>query len=386
MNKQINLIKRAIETDIRDVVDYKKAIVVTGPRQVGKTTLIKNIASALDPNFLYINGDHSDVQKNWNRPFFTDIMRMIGEHKVIVFDEAQRLNDIGLTVKQIVDVQKGIQVFVSGSSALDLANKLNESLTGRKWTYNLYSFSWGELAGHFSFYEAIKKLDEYLMFGSFPEVILARSRKQEVLAELVNSYLYKDVLELSGIRKPDVLKNLTQALAWQVGNEVSLNELSQTAGADKNTVSHYIDMLEKAFIIFRVNPFSRNQRNEITGKRKIYFYDNGIRNRLINNLEPLHNRNDVGALWENFLMSERMKQLSYNHYYGASYFWRTRNDAEIDCVEDIDGKLHAFEFKWNPKAKGKIPQSFINTYAPAETKIITRDNFYEWLEGYPYQK
>jgi predicted AAA+ superfamily ATPase len=262
---------RTIEKDLMDVADYKKAIVVTGLHQVGKTTLIKTIASGMDSSYLYINGDHTDAQKDWNRPTFTNIKRMPGNHRVVVFDEAQRLNDIGLTVKQIVDDGKNIQVFVSGSSALDMANRLNESLTRLKWTYNL-------------------------------------------------------------------------------------------------------------------NPLSHNQRNEITGKRKIYFYANGIRNRLINNLEPLHARNDVGALWENFIMRERLKQLSYNHYYGASYFWRTHNDSEVDYIEEIDGNIHAYEFKWNPKAKGKISRSFINTYSPAEAKTITRDNFYEWLETYPYRK
>ncbi len=380
------MIRRTIEKDILEVVDYRKAIVVTGPRQVGKTTLIKNIASGLNNNYLYINGDHKDAQEYWNRPTFNSIKRMLGDAKVVVFDEAQRFSDIGLTVKQIIDDQQGIQVFLSGSSALDLANQLNEPLTGRKWTYNLYPFSWNELCSHFSFHNAHIQLEDYLVYGMFPEVINAKTRKQDVLTELVDSYLYKDVLELSGIRKPEILKNLTRALAWQVGSEVSLNELSQTVNADKNTVAHYIDLLEKAFIIFRLNPFSRNQRNEISGKKKIYFYDNGLRNRLINNLDPINVRNDIGALWENFLMSERVKHLSYNHYYGATYFWRTHNDAEIDYIEEIDGNLYAFEFKWNPKAKGKIPRSFINAYSPAETQIITRDNFYEWLEKYPYRK
>jgi predicted AAA+ superfamily ATPase len=223
-----------------------------------------------------------------------------------------------------------------------------------------------------------------MIFGMYPEVLLNAGHEKNILTNLASSYLYKDLLTFQGIRKPELLNKILQALAWQTGSEVSLNELSRTVEVDKNTVNNYIDLLGKAFIVFKLMPFSRNLRNEISSNRKIYFYDNGIRNAVIGNYTPLISRNDVGALWENFLITERIKLLRYHGFYGYYYFWRTHKGQEIDYIEEIDGKIFAYEFKWNPEAKANFPKVFIDTYKPAETKVIHRENFWEWLQIYPY--
>jgi len=373
------MIKRALEKVLKNKVDYKKAIVLLGPRQVGKTTLITEIASTLAEDYLYINGDDPSVRLAWNNPSQAFINNYIGAYKVIVIDEAQRLENIGLSAKMIIDAKKNIQLFLSGSSSLEIASKVNEPLTGRKWEYRLYPLSWAEIKEHFSFAKTIPRLDDFLVTGMYPEVITNPENAKEILTNLAGSYLYKDILELGGVRRPDILLKLLQALAWQVGNEVSYNELAQTVGADKATVSDYIDLLEKAFVIFRLNPFARNLRNEISSTRKIYFYDNGVRNTIINNFAPASQRSDIGALWENFIISERKKLLAYTGFYGNTYFWRNTAQAEIDYIEEQDGKLFAYEFKWNPKAKVSFPKAFLTEYHPPTTQTIHRDNYWEWL-------
>jgi len=373
------MIKRALEAVLKKKIDYKKAIVVLGPRQVGKTTLINEIASGIADDFLYINADDPAIRLAWNNPSQAFINNYIGNYKVIVIDEAQRIENIGLSAKMIVDSKKDIQLFLSGSSALEIASKINEPLTGRKWEYRLYPLSWSEIQGHFSFAKTIPRLEEFLVTGMYPEVVTNPENAKEILNNLAGSYLYKDILELAGIRKPEILLKLLQALAWQVGNEVSYNELAQTIGADKATVSDYLDLLEKAFVIFRLTPFARNLRNEISSTRKVYFYDNGVRNTIINNFAPVSQRNDIGALWENFIISERKKQLAYAGFYGNTYFWRTTAQAEIDYVEEHDGVISAYELKWNPKAKARFPAAFVAEYHPPITKVIHKDNYWEWL-------
>ncbi len=375
------MVKRALKEVLKKRIDYKKAIVVLGPRQVGKTTLISEIASELTNDYLYINGDDPSIRLLWNNPTQAFINNYIGHYKVIVFDEAQRLDNIGLSAKMIIDAKKNIQLFISGSSSLEITNKINEPLTGRKWEYRLYPLSWGEINEQFSFAKTIPLLNDFLVTGMYPEVITNPGNAREILSNLAGSYLYKDILESGGIRRPDILLKLLQALAWQVGNEVSYNELSQTIGADKKTVNDYIDLLEKAFVIFRLNPFARNLRNEISSTRKVYFYDNGVRNTIINNFAPIAERNDKGALWENFIISERKKQLAYTGFHGNTYFWRNTNQAEIDYVEERDGEISAFELKWNPKAKVSFPKAFVNEYHPPATRIIHRDNYWELLGG-----
>ena len=373
------MIERTLKQRLIDKVDYKKAIVILGPRQVGKTTLINEIAASLG-DYLYINGDDPQVQLLWNKPTKSFILNYVGNYKVVVIDEAQRIENIGLSVKMLIDEKKDIQVFVSGSSALELAGKVNEPLTGRKWEYRLYPLSWQEIKNNKSFAHTIPLLENFLVTGMYPEVINQPNNAKEILTNLAGSYLYKDILESGGIRKPEILLKLLQALAWQVGNEVSYNELAQTVGADKATVSTYIDLLEKSFVIFKLNPLSRNLRNEISSTRKIYFYDNGVRNTVINNLAPIESRNDIGALWENFIISERKKILAYKEFYGNTYFWRNTLQSEIDYLEEEDGQFSAFELKWNPKAKARFPKTFMEAYKPKSTNILHRDNFWEYID------
>jgi predicted AAA+ superfamily ATPase len=373
------MIKRLLYDTLVQRMDNKKAIVVMGPRQVGKTTLIKQIANAADPNYLYVNGDDPAMQLLWSKPTQQLLTQLIAGQKLIVIDEAQRFTNIGITAKMIVEAGLDVQLFLSGSFALEMADTINEPLTGRKWEYNLLPFSWQELCNEYGLAKMLPRLPQLLVTGCYPDVIMQPTDAREILSNLAGSYLYKDILEISSIRKPNLIIKLLQALAWQVGHEVSMNELSNTLGADKNTIAHYIDLLEKSFVIFRLNPLARNLRNEISTSRKIYFYDNGILNTLINNYAPIEARNDIGSLWENFMISERFKALKYGTFYGATFFWRNKAKAEIDYVEETDGQFYAYDFKWNPKAKSKFPEAFINGYNPTIKRVIHRENFWEWL-------
>ena len=353
-----------------------KAIVLIGPRQVGKSTLINDILKHED--FLFLDGDDYSIQQQLSEPNTNYLRRLIGDKKIVFIDEAQRINHIGITSKIIIDQFKDVQLILSGSSAFELNHEINEPLTGRKWEYNLYPISFEELEKTIGFSRVSKQLEERIIYGMYPDVLNYHCKEKEVLENLINSYLYKDILMLSGIKKADVLQKLTQALSLQIGNEVSYNELAQLIGVNKETISHYIDLLEKAYVLFRVNPFSRNLRNEIKTNRKIYFYDTGLRNALISNFNSLNLRQDKGALWENFLISERIKYLKYHKIYAKTYFWRTVQQQEIDWIEEIDGKIIAYEFKWKSKKKVKFPQKFIDTYQ-ADIKVIDIDNYYEFI-------
>jgi uncharacterized protein len=377
-------IKRILKEELAKRVDRKKAIILLGPRQVGKTTLVRELALELDKEFLLLSGDEIQTAEfllNTNLDF---LKSFFGKSKVIVVDEAQRIPNIGLTLKLIIDNLSGIQLIVTGSSSLELASSVHEPLTGRKWEYQMYPISWQELVSWQGLAKALPKLENLLVFGSYPEILTNAGQEILLLQNLSSSYLYKDLLNFQGIRRPELLQKLLQALAWQVGSEVSFNELSRTIQADKATVSNYLDMLEKAFIVFRLNPFNRNLRSEISSSRKVFFFDNGMRNSIIGNYSAIFNRNDVGQLWENFLISERQKLLSNHGFYGKTYFWRTNRGQEIDYIEEINGKVHAFEFKWNPKSKSKFPKSFIETYQPTLTQTIHKENFWQWLGTYPY--
>jgi len=302
----------------------------------------------------------------------------------VIVDEAQRISNIGLSLKLIIDNFSDLQLIVTGSSALELSESINEPLTGRKWEYRIYPLSWSEMTKTLGIPVTLGSLEKYLIFGTYPDVITKNGNEIEALNNLATSYLYKDLLNFEGIRKPELLNKILQALAWKVGSEVSFNELSRTVQADKNTVANYLDLLEKAFIIKKLSPFSRNLRSEISSSRKFYFVDNGIRNAIIGNYAPIASRNDIDGLWENFLISERQKLLSYAGFYGQTYFWRTVRGQEIDYLEEIDGKIYPFEFKWNANAKAKIPNSFVDKYQPEPLRIIHKGNFWEWLSSYPY--
>lgn len=356
-----------------------KAVIVLGARQTGKTTLIQNYLHSAALPYLYINADDPQVREQFTNASLARLKQIVGSNKLLAIDEAQRIENIGITAKLIIDHLKDVQVIISGSSALELANTINEPLTGRKWEYFLFPISWAELSQHIGVLAAGSQIEQRLLFGMYPDVINHPGDERTILNSLTDSYLYKDILALHSIRKPDLLPKLLKALALQVGQEVSYNELSRLLEADKKTVMSYLDLLEKAFVIFRLNPLSRNVRNEINSTRKIYFLDNGIRNAIIANFSPLSQRTDTGALWENFLVSERRKKLHYEELFRNTYFWRTHTQQEIDYVEEYDGKLLAYEFKWSANAKVKFPKTFMDAYPNTKTQIITKSNFEEFL-------
>lgn len=367
---------RTLANQIQEKLFKKKAIIVLGARQVGKTTLIKQLLQQNE--FLFLDADDPVVLANLTRPNTVQLKRIIAQNKIIFIDEAQRIPDIGITLKIITDQFPEVQLIVSGSSSFDLGNQLNEPLTGRKWEYELFPLTWQEYENKTGFLNAEKTLEERLLYGFYPDVVNNVGNEKEVLKNLVNSYLYRDLLAFSDIRKPELLVQLLQALALQVSGEVNYNELSNLLGVNKLTIQKYIDILEKGYVIFRLNGFNRNLRNELKKSKKIYFYDNGVRNAIIGNFSNLELRNDKGALWENFLVSERKKQLSYAQSFAKMYFWRTLQKQEIDYVEEIDGKLAAFEFKWDAD-KSKFSTTFVETYQ-ASTHLINRKNFREFVE------
>ena len=370
------MITRTLTSNLLADYNNKKAIVVVGPRQVGKTTLIHKLVEG--KKALFLNGDDPQTRLQLSNANFQFLMQIVADYEVVVIDEAQRIENIGLTVKMLVDAQLNKQFILTGSSSLDLGNKINEPLTNRKWEHQLYPLSWNEIKDHYSFANAYSRLEEFLIYGMYPEVV-TETNKQKLLLQLLNSYLYQGILELVNIKKPDLLMKLLNALALQLGSEVSYNELAKILGVDRMTIINYIDLLEKVYVIFRLHPFSSNQRNEITAKPKIYFYDNGIRNAIIGQFNPLQNRQDVGALFENFFISEKMKQHGYTGFYGKTHYWRNAQQAEIDFIEIIENEISAYEIKYNPNKKVRFTKSFTEKYHPKQTSVVNKDNFWEYL-------
>jgi uncharacterized protein len=378
------MIERTLLKVLEARVDYKKAIIIFGPRQTGKTTLAKALAGQLQQPVEYFNGDAAVTKTLWKVENIAALKQSFGTKKVVILDEAQMIEHVGNICKQLIDANLGIQFIITGSSSLTIADKTQEPLTGRKWEYFLYPISSAELITYQGIPTFLETLPQYLVYGMYPEVVTHLPDAKEVLSNIASSYLYKDVLSLVGLKKPQLLEKILKALALQVGNEVSLNELATLVAADVKTVDSYIYLLEQVFVVFRLGTISRNERNEISTKKKIYFYDNGICNALVGNFAPVATRQDVGALWENFLITERKKLLQYHGFHGRTHFWRNKQQAEIDYVEEIDGKIYAYEFKWNPLAKYKFPATFIEKYQPAETKVIHPENFWQWLNEYRY--
>lgn len=372
-------ITRELEQVINNRLFKKKAIVVVGPRQVGKTTLLHLVSEKLNKKLLFLNCDEPDIRKNLELPSSTQLKALIGSAELILIDEAQRVKDIGITLKLLIDNLPDKQVIVTGSSALDLSNSINEPLTGRKFEYKMFPFSVAELIAANGLITEKRLLEHRMIYGMYPDVVNNQGEEREVLLNIVSSYLYKDIFDFQDIRKPEVIEKLLQALALQIGSEVSINELSQLVGIDNSTVLRYIDLLEKSYIIFHLRSFSRNVRNELKKSRKIYFYDNGVRNALISNLNPLDLRTDVGALWENFVISERMKRCNYDINYANCYFWRTTQQQELDYIEDKDGLLNCFEFKWNTTKKAKLSTTFSTNYPNSVFKLINKDNYLELI-------
>ena len=372
---------RDLQSVLESKINKGKVLVLIGPRQVGKTTLLKSILKSFsDGKTQFWNCDESDVRSMLENVNSSQLKMLIGNSQFIVIDEAQRIKNIGLTVKLLHDNFPEVQLFVTGSSSIDLSNFINESLTGRKFEYHLFPFSVEELVKNFSILEEKRLLNERLVYGFYPDVVNNPVDKKKILLNLTNSYLYKDVFEFQDVRKSYVIEKLLQALALQVGSEVSFNELANLLGIDILTVQRYVDLLEKAYVIFHLRSYSGNVRNELKKSLKIYFYDNGIRNAIISNFSQIDLRGDVGQLWENFLISERIKHNSYNNIQAKYYFWRTTQKQEIDFIEEIDGKLYAWEFKFNPsKTKVKCPLTFSNNYSNVPFKVITRENYLDFV-------
>ncbi len=377
---------RRVERDLNKVIESKigkgKVIVITGPRQVGKTTLLKNMVEFFpeEKHVQFWNCDEPDIRLLLADASSARLKSIIGKSEFIVIDEAQRVKNIGLTIKLIHDNFPDVQLAVTGSSSLDLSNFINEPLTGRKFEYNLFPFSSGELAKHTTILEEKRSLETRLIYGFYPDVVNNPGDEKEILSNIAGSYLYKDVFEFQDIRKPAVIEKLVQALALQVGSEVSFNELGNLLGIDTVTVQRYVDLLEKAYIVFHLHSYSRNVRNELKKSIKIYFYDNGIRNAVISNFSPCELRSDNGILWENFLISERIKNNVFHNIKAKYYFWRTTQKQEIDFLEEIEGKISSWEFKYSPKkAKARCPLTFSNNYPDIPFSVITPDNYTDFV-------
>lgn len=373
------MVERHIQSSIQSQLGGGKAIVIMGARQVGKSTLLRQMLGERQ-DVIWMNSDDLDIQELFSSITSTRIRAILGSKRLLVIDEAQRISDIGLRLKLITDQVPDVQVIATGSSSFELASKVNESLAGRKREFRMYPLTFGEMVQHTQFLDEVRMIPHRMVYGYYPEVVCNPGDERAILKELSDSYLYKDILSLDSINKPDKLVRLLKALALQIGSQVSYNEIGTLIGLDSKTVERYVDILEKSFIVFRLGTFSRNLRNELKASRKIYFWDLGIRNAIIGNLAQIENRTDAGELWENFVIAERMKRNAYKCSFAQSYFWRTRQQHEIDYLEEEDGILYAFEFKWNlRKANVKCPESFKTAYPEAVYKVVTPENIEEFL-------
>lgn len=374
------MITRQLQKTIESHMFAGKAIIVIGARQVGKSTLLKMIVDKQDKPTLQLNCDEPEVKDMLTDMNTAELRLLIGGNKIVVIDEAQRIENIGMTLKRITDNFPDVQLLVTGSSSFELQDRLNEPLTGRKYEYHLFPLSTAEILGNIGLLGVRQTLEQRLIFGSYPDIVSHSDDAKELLHNLAGSYLYKDLLSLESVRRPVLLGKLLTALALQVASEVSYNELAQTIGTDNKTIEKYIDLLEKCYIIFKLNGFNRNLRTELKKGKKIYFYDNGVRNAILQNFAPLSLRQDTGALWENFIISERIKANQYATRYANSYFWRTTQQQEIDYIEECDGQFTLFEMKWNPRrANTQFPSAFTTTYDVKEKVVITPDNWIEWV-------
>ena len=379
--KPLLVIERHLQKEIEKKLFKGKAILLFGPRQCGKSTLVENLLAGQSENWLYLNGDEADVRESLTNTTSTKLRLLSGSNKIVFIDEAQRISNIGLTLKLFTDQLKEVQVIATGSSAFELSSQVNEPLTGRKFEFMLYPLSFSEMIRDHGLLEEKRLLEHRLIYGYYPEIVTNQGQEKDLLKLLANSYLYKDLLMLEQIKKPVLLEKLLKALALQIGSEVSYQELAQTIQADKGTVEKYIDLLEKTFVLFRLPALNRNVRNEIKKGKKIYFYDCGIRNAIINNFTPAPARTDIGALWENFFIAERLKYLRYKGIEATQYFWRTTQQQEIDLIEESNGKITAFECKWNSKGKVRFPQTFTSNYPGSKTHIVSPSNAEEYMSA-----
>lgn len=372
------MIQRKLSERIAALLPLGKAIIIYGARQVGKSSLL-NMIWANDNNVLWLNGEDIQTRQLIEDVNIDRLRTMLSGRKTMIIDEAQNILNIGLQLKRIRDSMPDIQIVATGSSSFDLANKVNEPMTGRKIEMKMFPLCYSELVAHHGAYEEQKQLEQRLLYGSYPEIVCSPGMERELLSNLSSSYLYKDILTWEHIKKSERLTKLLQALALQIGSQVSYTEIGNLCGLDNKTVERYISLLEQAFIIFRLPSFARNLRNELKFSKKIYFFDLGIRNSLIANFSPLDIRPDAGALWENYLISERIKAKSYDSFFGHHYFWRNQQQAEIDYIEETDGQISAFEFKWKPGKKVSPPANFVKAYPEASFSVITPENYHDFL-------
>jgi predicted AAA+ superfamily ATPase len=372
-------IKRVFD-DPDAILKPNKALIILGPRQVGKTTLMKDYLSTISYKYKLISGDDLLIHKPFISQSLKEITAFCEGYELIAIDEAQKIPNIGMAMKLMVDHIPGIRIIATGSSSFELAGQTGEPLTGRKTTMLLYPIAQMELLGHFNAFELNQKLTEFLIYGCYPAVLTEDNfaEKRKLLNEITGSYLFKDILAFERIRNPQLLLDLLRLLAFQIGSEVSVNELSIKLGIDNKTVKRYLELLEKAFIIFTLRGYSGNLRKEISKKPKYYFYDTGIRNAVIANFNPPETRNDIGQLWENFLVMERLKKQSYLPVYANNFFWRSWTNKEVDFIEEREGKLFGYEFKWSP-AQSKPPALWLDSYPEATYEIITRENYLDFV-------
>jgi len=377
-----NSIQRAVLKQFETKVLSNKVLLLLGARRVGKTELIKKYLKNISKeDYLQLNGEDIEDANLLKVRSVSNYKRLLANTKLLVIDEAQNIPEIGLILKLIVDSIEGIKVIATGSSVFDLSNKLGEPLVGRKNTIYLFPLAQMEFSEYENYKETTSKLQERLLFGSYPELEQHHDWNDKIsyIKEIINAYLLKDILIFEGIKQADKIVDLLKLIAFQVGNEVSLQELARQLGISKNTVESYLDLLSKVFVIYKITGFSRNLRKEITKSNRWYFYDNGIRNGIINNFSLLENRTDVGDLWENYLASERIKKQNYNKLNRTNYFWRTYDQQELDWLEEQNGELNGFEFKWNERKKAKIPTAFAKAYPDATFEVINKQNYLDFI-------
>jgi len=373
------MIRRDLQAVISSYLFKNKTIIVYGARQVGKTTMIQEMIAGLNRPSLFLNGDDADIRELFSNLSSSKLIPVFAGYDIVVLDEAQRIPDSGLVLKIIHDNFRKVQLIATGSSALEIDSKIKEPMTGRKYEFFLHPLSFNEMSVHHGFLTEKRALEHRLIYGFYPDVVTNPGGEKKILTTLASDYLYKDILSLGQIKKPLLLEKILKALAMQIGNEVSYHELAQLLDSDKGTIEKYIDLLEKTYIIFRLNGLNKNVRNEIKKGKKIYFCDNGIRNAILGNFQPINSRIDTGALWENFLISERQKLLSKNETDAKFYFWRTTQQQEIDYIEEQNGHYYAYEFKWNPLKQFRLSKTFQEGYPGSEFKVISPDNMHEFV-------
>jgi predicted AAA+ superfamily ATPase len=374
------MITRAIEENIKKELFQHKAIVLLGARQVGKSTLLKNLFANHNA-VLWLDAENPDVHLIFENANAKRLELFFETSQIIIIDEAQKINNIGSKLKLITDYLPHLQVIATGSSSFELRNKLNEPLTGRKFEHHLFPVSFIEMKNHIGLLEEIRMLPHRLVYGYYPEVVTTQNTEEKILRLIADSYLYKDILLFNGIRRPEKMLALLKVLAWQIGSEVNYSELGRTIGLKNETIEDYIHILEQSFVIYRLNAFHTNQRNEIKKGKKIYFYDLGIRNAIINDFSPFEIRKDKGHLFENFVVNELMKKNKYEEKYEKFYFWRTTEQQEIDLIIERNGQLKTIEIKWHPNVKARLPLSFSNKYPNTAFNTIHSENFFEFLIG-----